>query len=197
MKNQAIIGILLILLSSCARYEAGTLENLQPELAPYAETKSGVTLYVKKFTRDDCKRILDRDLIRAGYQPLQLTIKNDTKKFIVFSNQDTEPPTVPVQEVAEKVHTATPVRVIGYVAAGIIFWPMFIPAVVDGVLSSEANRKLDKDFDTKSLEQAVIQPYATINGIIFLSLSESQEPFEVILVDGETNDKISYRVTGI
>lgn len=173
------------------------LSILQPEFAPFSETKSGITLSVKKLTSGDSKRILNRDVIEKGYQPIQITVNNDTKKYVLFSNQGVNLPTVPAQEVAEKVHTSTTGRAAAYGVAGLFVWPLLIPAVVDGMGSSQASEKLDRDYNAKVMGQVVIQPYGTHNGLIFVPVSEYQDSFEVVLVDRETKEKISYRVTGI
>lgn len=191
------IMMIMFMLSGCAKYEPGTLANLQPEFAPFSESNEGVVLSVKKLSNGDCKRIFDRDVIEKGYQPLQITIKNDTKKYILFSNQGVNLPTVPAQKVAETVHTSTAGRATAYGVAGLFIWPLLIPAVVDGVGSSQANEKLDRDFNAKATEQVVVQPYATHNGIIFVPVAEFQDSFEIILVERESKNKLSYRVTGI
>ena len=188
--------LVLIVFSGCAKYQPGVLTNLQPEFAPFSETKSGITLSVRKLTSADSKRILNRDVIKKGYQPIQITINNDTKKYILFSNQGVNLPTVSAQEVADKVHTSTVGRAATYGVAGLILWPLLIPAVVDGVGSSQANEQLDRDYGAKVMNQMVIQPYANHNGLIFVPVSEFQDSFEIILVDRETKEKISYRVTG-
>ena len=188
--------LVLIVFSGCAKYQPGVLASLQPEFAPYSEEKSGITLSVQKLTSGDSKRILNRDIIEKGYQPIQITVKNDTKKYVLFSNQGVNLPTVPAQEVADKVHTSTTGRAAAYGVAGLFIWPLLIPAVVDGVGSAQANEKLDRDYDAKVMGQVVIQPYATHNGLIFVPVSELQDSFEIILVDRETKEKISYRVTG-
>ena len=188
--------LVLIIFSGCAKYQPGVLASLQPEFAPYSEEKSGITLSVQKLTSGDSKRILNRDIIEKGYQPIQITVKNDTKKYVLFSNQGVNLPTVPAQEVADKVHTSTTGRAAAYGVAGLFIWPLLIPAVVDGVGSAQANEKLDRDYDAKVMGQVVIQPYATHNGLIFVPVSELQDSFEIILVDRETKEKISYRVTG-
>jgi hypothetical protein len=188
--------LVLIVSSGCAKYQPGVLANLQPEFAAFSETKSGITLSVKKLNSGDSKRILNRDVIKKGYQPIQITINNDTKKYILFSNQGVSLPTVPAQEVADKVHTSTVGRAATYGVAGLFVWPLLIPAVVDGVGSAQANEQLDRDYNAKVMDQMVIQPYGNHNGLIFVPVSEFQDSFEVILVDRETKEKISYRVTG-
>ena len=191
------VMLALFIFSGCATYQPGVLASLHPAFAPFSESKDGVTLSVKKLSSADSKRILNRDVIEKGYQPIHLTINNDTKKYILFSNQGINLPTVPAQEVADKVHTSTTGRAAAYGVAGLFVWPLLIPAVVDGVGSAQANDQLDRDYNTKVLGQVVIQPYATHNGLIFVPASEFQNSFEIILVNHETKEKIAYRVTGL
>lgn len=187
----------LLLVTGCASYKAGVLPSLQPEFSPYSSTIDGVTLSVKALASSDSKRILNRDILAAGYQPIQITIRNDSDNYIMFSSQGVGLPVVPPQEVAEKVHTSTVGRATAYGVAGLIVWPLLIPAVVDGVGSSKANAELDRDFEAKSVEQMVIQPYATHNGILFVPMSEYQNSFNVTLIERKTKKKFAYRVTGI
>jgi hypothetical protein len=185
------------ILYGCASYKPAPLTTLQPEFAPYSETIEGVTLACKPLSREECKRFFDRDIIDKGYQPVQMTIVNDSSRYILFSNQGISLPVCSPQEVAEKCHTSTTGRAAGYGVAGLFVWPLLIPAVVDGVGSSQANTKLDRDFNEKNIEQMVINPYATHNGIVFFSKSEYQDSFFVRLVDKETAQKFEYHVKGL
>ena len=70
-------------------------------------------------------------------------------------------------------------------------------AVVDGVSSSQANTKLDRDFNEKNIEQMVINPYATHNGVVFFSKTDYQDAFLIKLVDKETLQKFEYHVKAL
>ena len=72
-----------------------------------------------------------------------------------------------------------------YGVAGLFLWPFFIPAVVDGVKSSQANQRLDEDFAKKELADQIISPYNTINGLIFVPKNEFSRDFTVTAVDVE------------
>ncbi|MDO8281014.1 MAG: hypothetical protein Q7U10_00060 [Thermodesulfovibrionia bacterium] len=198
-RNLMFIVILLFpfMLVSCATYKPVSLSNLQPDFAPYSETINGVTLSMKKLSAGDSKTYFDRDVIAEGYQPLHITISNNSNKYILFSNQGISLPIVPAQEVAEKVHTSTVGRATAYGVGALLFWPLLIPAVVDGVGSANANEKLDRDFNAKSADQMVVQPYATHNGIIFVPTSDYNGTFTVRLIDKETKEKLEYRVNGL
>ena len=185
------------ILYGCASYKPAPMTSLQPEFAPYSETIENVTLACKPLSREECKRFFDRDIIDKGYQPVQMTVVNDSPRYILFSNQGISMPVCSPQEVAEKCHTSTVGRATGYGVAGIFIWPLLVPAVVDGVSSSQANTKLDRDFNEKNIEQMVINPYATHNGVVFFSKTDYQDSFFVRLVDKETTQKLEYHVVGL
>ena len=187
----------LIVTSGCATYKAGTLPVLQPEFAAYSDSKDGVTINVNALTTADSQRIFDRDILAKGYQPIQITIDNDSDKYILFSAQGIGLPVATPQEVADKVHTSTVGRAAAYGVAGLIVWPFLIPAVVDGVGSSQANEKLDRDFAEKAVGQVVIQPYAKHNGVVFVQKEEYQDSFVVTPVERATKRKLTFRVAGI
>ena len=198
-KSLKLFFILFIIITffSCASYKPAPLTNLQPEFAPYAETVDAVTLACKALSREDCKRYFDRDIIDKGFQPVQMTIINNSDNYLLFSTQGVSLPVCSPQEVAEKCHTSTAGRATAYGVAGLIVWPLLIPAVVDGVGSSQANTKLDSDFNQKGIDQTVINPYSTHNGIIFFTKDDYQDSFNVRLVDRETKRKLEYAVRGL
>jgi len=119
------------------------------------------------------------------------------KKYILFSNRGVSLSVSSPEEVVEKVRTNTTGRAVGYGVAGLFFWPFLIPAVVDGVASSQANTNLDRDFSDKNMEQIIINPFATHSGIIFISNNDFQDSFFVRLVDKETKEKLEYNVRGL
>jgi hypothetical protein len=181
-----------VLLNGCASYKAVPLSRLEPEFAPFSETKEGVTLACKAFTKTDCKRHFDRDVIKKGYQPVQVSINNDTKRYLLFSAQGVSLPVVSGDEVAKKVHTSTAGRSTAYGVGALILWPLAVPAIVDGVGSSKANQQLDTDFAAKGAQRQVIQPYGTMNGILFVPTADFREEFTITVVDKETKEKITF-----
>lgn len=186
---------LLLTASGCATYRASSLPVLIPEFAPYSQEQNGVTLSCKVFTKKDCKTYLGRDLLRRGYQPIHVAIKNDTKKYLLFSAQGISLPCVSSEDVADKVHTSTVGRATCWGVAGLFIWPLLIPAIVDGVGSSQANQMLDNDFASKGAKEQVIQPFSAMNGIIFIPTSEFKENFTVTIFDKETREEIKFDVT--
>ena len=190
-KNLTIVFISTLALS-CASYKATSLPKLNPEFAPKSAKQAEVACAVKVFTKDDCRRYYDKDLIDKGYQPIQITISNQSKSYYLFSKDGISLPTVPPEEVAKKAYRSTTGRAVGYGVAGLFIWPLLIPAVVDGVGSSNANTQMDIDFAAKRLQETIIQPYSTINGVIFVPTTELQQNLIINIINRETADKLTF-----
>jgi hypothetical protein len=196
--NRSLILILIPMFAlSCASYKATSLPKLNPEFAPKAAKQGEVVCAVKVFTKDDCRKYYDKDIIELGYQPIQIAIQNQSKSYYLFSKDGINLPTVPPEEVAKKAHRSTVGRAVGYGVAGLFIWPLLIPAVVDGVGSSKANTQMDIDFAAKGLQETVIQPFSTANGVIFVPTSELQPNLIINIVDRETREKLSFTFSNI
>jgi len=147
-----------------------------------------ILVVAKAFNKADCQKYLDRDVLSVGYQPVQLYIQNNSDKAFVFISDRVSLTCASAQEVAEKVHTSTVGRAVGYgAAAALVFLPLVIPAVIDGVKSSQANTALDSDFAAKVAGNQMIFPHAHFNKIIFVPVGEYQSCFSVMLLDPESN----------
>jgi hypothetical protein len=186
---------LTLLLGSCASYSASPLCNPSPDLIQVASKNEGISVVSKTFTRDDCDRFLDRDVLSEGYQPVQIYIQNDSDKNYVFSLNRITLPVARPEEVAEKVHTSTAGRAAGYGAGALIFWPLAIPAIVDGIKSSNANDALDNDFLAKAARDQVIFPHSRFNAILFVPLRAYQNSYTLILIDQDSQKPKIFNIT--
>jgi len=174
-------------LSSCASYKASPLYDLSPDLVRTSSRENeGVSIAAKAFTRQDCERYLDRDVIGQGYQPIQLYIQNDSDKNYIFSLDRVGLPIARPEEVAETVHTSTVGRVVGYSVGALFLWPLVIPAVVDGIKSSEANTALNSDFEAKAARDRIVFSHSRQNTLLFVPTSAYQNAFTVTLIDQES-----------
>ncbi len=189
----AVCGSLLLLLSGCAGYRTQPLVRLETPAGAVAEKKDAITFAYHAFTRKDCAKYLDRDVIKKGYQPVHISIVNNTKRSVYFSRSKISLVTANAEEVAELVHTNTAGRAAGYGIAGIFLWPLLIPAIVDGIGSSEANKKLDADFTRKALCDQTIRALESLNGLIFVPVESYKPDFEITLIDSETAEPIVLR----
>ena len=134
-------------------------------------------------------------MISEGYRAIQLTIRNNTNDSLYFSPQNFNVPIAPVNEVASKAHTSTAGRVVAWGVGGLIIWPLLIPAVYDGIKSSEANDSLDADYEAKALREHTIQPQSMFNGVVFIPQKYSYQTIEMFLVNQKTHEKLIYTGT--
>lgn len=181
-----------LLMTACAGYKAQTLSSLSPESAPHSEKKEGIVVSCKAFSKQDCKRYLDRDIISIGIQPIQISIENNTKRTLLFQRSNISVPSADPSYVASQMHTSTVGRSTSYGVGSLFLWPLAIPAIVDGVKSSNANEQLDSDFASKATNDRTIPPHGRLNGLIFVPVESYQDSFTLTLVDKETQEPITF-----
>lgn len=173
---------LALLLTGCASYDASGLAALDPDcVRSYAEV-DGMSIGCKAFNRADCIHYLGRDVLAKGYQPIQITFQNTTGKRFIYSTKEISLPCSSPEEVGKRVHTSTFGRVLFYA-------PLVIPALVDGVKSSQANQMLDIDYHEKAPDHFVIPPHSYFKTLIFVPKAHYSPVFEVSLLDQETGKK--------
>ena len=62
---------------------------------------------VKVFTADDCETYLGRNVIRKGFQPIQVSINNYSTHHIYFLPEKMSLSVYPAAKVASRVHFST------------------------------------------------------------------------------------------
>jgi len=143
----------------------------------------------KIFTKKDCIKYLDRDVIKKGYQPIQITLTNNTNRHLKISRKNFSLATVSGDEVACACHRSVTSRVVGFSIGAIFLWPLVIPAVIEGVSGPRANDQLDSDFSQKALDTQILSPYSSINGLIFTPVESFRCDFSFTLIDTVNNER--------
>ncbi len=194
MKSFTIVALSLVttsllFISGCANYQAKPLARLVIPANPHNKEQK-VTLSYRVFSKRDCQHYLDRDVIAKGYQPVHITICNNTNRVYNLCLDNFSIPCIDNQIVAEKVHTSTVKRAASYGVGALFFFPLIIPAVVDGVGSSQANQQLDADFEHKALANQIINPFTTVNGLIFVPTKDFTHNFTIALADVSNNERV-------
>ena len=203
-------------LSGCARYTALALPRISPEKASQFVDSKSVSMAFRVFDKKDCIKFLDRNVIRAGYQPIHITLTNNSNSSLLFFRNGINMPTVDAKEVAKKVHTNTWARMFGYgipaslccassskmlaialfiyspaILVPLIGVPLFgIPAITDSIGSAEANDLLDGDYNRKELRDQKINPYETINGLVFVPKDSDTSNFQITLSELKSSQRI-------
>ncbi|MFA6262858.1 MAG: hypothetical protein WCW33_04825 [Candidatus Babeliales bacterium] len=183
--------ISIVLCTGCARYEAQPLAKAG--LATHEKKPTSYRCAYHVFTKDDCKRYLGRNVVAKGYQPILITFTNNTKRYFRVLRENISMPTIPASQVVRRVHTSTVGRSLGYGIAGLIVWPLLIPAIVDGIRSSQANYKLDRDFASKELADQVVGPFVTLDGLIFVPKEKFSWNFTIKIIDAETEEVLTLK----
>jgi len=182
-----ILFVSLICLTGCANYNATSLNTLSSDAVfSSSSEKKEIQVVAKAFNKADCKRYLDRDVLARGYQPIQLYIENNSDKNYVFALNRISLSCASSEEVAKKVHTSTVGRATGYGVGALFFWPLVIPAIIDGVKSSQANESLDNDFSSKVARDQLIFPHSYFNKLLFVPVSEYQNKFYITLIEKDS-----------
>jgi len=179
-----LAALSMLLLSGCAHYKT---KALRPLAVTTPIEKQTLSFTYQVYDAQDCAIYLDRDVLKKGYQPIHITIYNNSAQTLHFCPTNITLPCVPAQEVARSVHTSSISRAVGYGIPGLFIWPLLVPAVVDSVKSEKSNKKLDIDFARKSLRPQIIRPYDTINGLIFVDIEHFTENFSIMLENKQVN----------
>lgn len=182
------------LITSCASYTASPLGTPSPELVQISKQNNEIAVVAHTFSKEDCARFLDRDVIAEGYQPIQISIENASQAPLSFSLSRVSLPLARAEEVAERVHTSTVGRVVGYSVGSLFLWPLVIPAIVDGIKSSNANQALDQDYIAKAAKDQIIFPHSRLNTLLFVPVHSYQDSFTLILMDQNTNEPKAFQV---
>lgn len=183
-----------LFLTACARYEAESLAPIKMEYAPHSQTVKEVSVACKALSKNECKRYLGRDVVEEGYQPVQITVTNDSNRYLLFSTSALSLPCASPDAVAQSVHTSTWGRAAAYGVGALFLWPLAVPAIVDGVSSSNANLKLDNDYQSKSAHDQVIQPYSTTNAVIFVPTDSFEDHMSITLIDKASSKPIHFEL---
>ncbi|MEM8727413.1 MAG: hypothetical protein AAGE99_01675 [Chlamydiota bacterium] len=190
MKKIYLLAVATVtaLLTGCASYRVSPLSALDPNCVKSYPEIQGMEIGCKAYSIDDCFAYLDRNVIAKGYQPIQLTFKNDSDKRYLFSTENINLPCTDPEQVAHAVHTSTVGRVAAYGVGGLLAWPLFIPAVVDGIRSSNANTALDADFDQKGRTSFPIFPHSFQKTLIFIPKTHYSPVFDISLVEEKSGE---------
>ena len=175
------------LLAGCAGYRPRSLKRLTPKPVPQHEN---ILFDAKALNNCDCSTYLDRNVICAGYTPIQIAVKNESNQYIEFTTDKINLNTVPASLVAESVYQSVLARALGYGIPGLFIWPLLIPAVLDSIWATEANEMLLRDYLGKAISNKTLVPDSELEGLIFVANNQYQNKLEVTLVNRDSLEKI-------
>lgn len=188
MKLRLLFLAIIPFLGGCAGYRAGNLKHLTLKPVPKHEN---ILFAAKTFCHSDCTDCLGRDVISAGYTPVQIAIKNNSHSYLDFSTSKINLHTVSTKRVAESVYFSVWARALGYGIPSIFcFGLLIIPACVDSMWASEANEQMLRDYQEKTIQEKTIVPNSSLEGLVFVPNTSYENKLEVTLIDRDSLENI-------
>ncbi len=188
MKRAMVICLVAsFFLEGCATYHAGLLPTKDVMNYDNRQSQDNVYVIAKFLDTRETKQIFQFDLISRGIQPVFIVMDNRSPKTYDFKKSDINKQIMSAQEVADKCKFSTVGRATTYGVLGLFIWPFLIPAVVDGVGSSQANTKIENDYAYKEMQDGRLMPNGLMNGVVFVPKMKEGEDFTIRLKDVDTN----------
>lgn len=179
------------LLIGCAKYTPHPLQRTVGK----AQEQHGVKMSAMLLTEQDCRYYFSRRVLEKGYQPIQLCIQNNSASSYMFDAARLNIQVKDRDVVVKALQLDTAKRVAPYAITGLFMGIFLIPAIVEGVKSSRANKELSEDFANRvisSNSRIVIAPYSTCNKVMFVRADEMNHELMVELVNRKVKEKLSF-----
>lgn len=191
-----------LLLSGCAHYKSRPFKQVgrdgrMPSLIGQVDDK--VLVHAHALSKTEVSHYFgSRVASRKKATPVLLTVNNPTKKVLVLDAWDIGLHLRHVDDVLRDVKYNAAQRIITWSVLGLFIPLFFIPAVVDGVNSTEANQSMQQDFYDRVLScdsYIKIYPHSTMSRVMFVQDSSWQKAFDVKIADRKTGQKTTINVT--
>jgi hypothetical protein len=183
MKSKIFTGLVCLagLFSLLCIWQGHRADPL-PDLS-HSVKHRGIQVSSKVYDAEESKKYLNSDLLSRGYQPIQITIQNQTATSFYLEGVDL--PQVPTSEITRKISKSSLPRSIGYKVAGLFFWPFAIPGTIDGIKTLHKQGKMSKDFAAKAVKQEIISPFSTLHRVLFVRSSDLKKCAVLSLSDDQ------------
>lgn len=208
MKSKLFLLCLIPLLGACAKYKARPLRNLST--LPVQGTNK-VAFAAEALGKGKSRTFLGRNVIKKGYIPIQIAIKNESKNKLLLSMSNISLKCESVEEVVHSVSFDPVARGLAYgLPAGFLLTipiflhgffqispagffigiPLLVSAIVDPVWANKANEKLLSDYLKKSLSDSLIMPNTTLEGLIFVAVSNFTNRLNIVLIKEDSSEEV-------
>ncbi|MDP8261921.1 MAG: hypothetical protein P9M13_01290 [Candidatus Ancaeobacter aquaticus] len=184
-----VVAVVVLLMQGCAGYNASRLPSTDVTTYDAYQNQDGLKVAAKFLDAKESKDVFGVEDVHKNYQPVYILVDNRTTNTYGFKKRMMSKQTAPAEEVAEKCSFNTAGRATTYGVAGIFIWPLLIPAVVDGVGSSNANKSMKNDYMYKEIKDERVSPNGLLNGVVFLDRMKDGETLDIRLTNVD-NDEI-------
>jgi hypothetical protein len=198
VKNKIIISVVgliasLLVFDTCKNWRSVAPAEIVAEEASLE--KGGVLISSKAYSSDESKTFLGTDMVDKGYQPVEISIQNNTSKTYKLEADKVTLPTASASKMTWNVTKGTIPRSIGYKVASFFFWPFMIPGTIDSFRTLKSHKNLKADLSAKILKDETIIPYSTVKRVLFVPKEEFKPDYQVILFEVERQYHQRFNVT--
>lgn len=174
--------------------QSAPLTHFGSMVEPFKE--KGLHITAKAYTSEESKTYLDQNLLKAGFQPVQITIQNNTERIYILSRQGIDTPIAQSRQVATSMTMLAIPRSIGLKVASLFFWPFAFPSTIDSILTVKSHQKMKRDFQSKAIKEypEYILQYSTLHRVIFLPRDPKVDTFTLHLIDYQTQQMQSFPI---
>ena len=157
------------------------------------------TLHIvaKAYTAEESEKYLRKNLIAKGYQPVQITIQNNSANEFSLSSGSVDLPGADPTRIANKMMHSTIPRSIAFRIATMIFWPFVFPSSIDSLVTLKNYKLLKHDLQSKIVKKEVLAPYSIYNRVVFVPVKEFKESFDITLIELNTLDPKIVHIEGL
>lgn len=161
--------------------------NLHGNVSP--TFKNNLEITAKAYTSQECECNLNRNLLRKGYQPIEITLENHTSKTYFLSLEGVDIKTVKPEEIVNNLHMQHVPKAVAFKVAGFFFWPLIIPGTIDGIITMKTHLNLKRDYKAKSIkmEKEPLIPYSKIHRVIFVKRATLAKSFTIHLKEDKSH----------
>jgi hypothetical protein len=187
-KNRLYIGLACVagifaILTSSVNFKASYFTPHSFEQSVF-DHENKLVVTSKAYTVEDSKKHLKKNLIKFGFQPVQITIHNNTSHSYSIASSGVEIPVATAADIVSKVARSAIPRAIGFKAASLLFWPFNIASTIDGLKGLKDNAKLRRDLSARSFKGGeTILPYSIVSRVLFIPAGKFKSLFNIQMFD--------------
>ncbi|HSW86255.1 MAG TPA: hypothetical protein VLG49_02010, partial [Rhabdochlamydiaceae bacterium] len=177
------IAAIFVILTSSANFRTGPF-SFHPSDRSVFDLEKNLIVTSKIYTAKDCKKYLNKNLIRFGFHPVEITIQNNTSHSYSIGFSDVGLPIASAGEVVSKIVQRAIPKGIALKAASLLFWPFNIPCTIDGLKDLKQNAAVRYDLAAKSLKKdETILPYSIVSRVLFIPTDKFKKEFDIKIRD--------------
>lgn len=199
-----LLGLILLTTAGCVRQKVvlektfARLEHLNAYTANFVAEKNDILLAVKKFSPYECQKLFGVNVIRCGYQPIQITVTNFSEDMVYISPTYISLPITSPKKVAKNCHWKTSELVTSAgVLACVFYWPALIPTAYCGLEMHANNTQISKNIIKQDVIQCwdniTVLPTENVSRIIFVATHLCSDDF-YITIHSTKNKNIEFEV---